>query len=547
MTCRLAGTSTVPRQLDVDAERTKCLALTTAFVLLRSRDVNERGWFDVDEGTRLRPVLWRLRLAGYSERSVLARLGLRDLCDLRIRAAPMYRAERLMARDPLDVAIDVFLLERAVSSHELARLFGDEDVALLVRAGVLMLEPSGDARARASLFPVDGHLVFSDHAAPDLFDDDCAEAPADQVMFVGADSRWLARATVRRAVDASLDLCTGSGVQALLASGHSRRVVATDLNPRAVRCARFNAAAAGVTNLDVLIGDLYAPVRGQRFDLITANPPFVPSPVDSLAFRDGGPSGEDVVKRVVAGVPEHLAPGGVAQVVTELGERDGEPLVDRLRAWVGGAPLDIHVLRLRAHSAADYAMGHARGATAGALLDSADAWAGNLRAQGYSRVVAILAGFRWSDASVGDPWNRVDDSAPPSRAAGAEIEDRFAAQRRMCDPRIGPGGQRVTLRRADPIAVQHARVLGYDVPTSTTATRLGRALAVEHPIVPLEAALLERLTGDVDLAQLLALARGSELSEESVLDAIRSLVGRGLVTFADDTLPRASESCECNV
>ena len=140
-------------------------------------------------------------------------------------------------------------------------------------------------------------------------------------MGIGRDSRLLARCTTPRTFRSALDLCTGSGIQALLASAHAQQVLAVDISPRAARCARFNAQASGATNVDVVVGDLFNAARGESFDLITANPPFVPSPLDTLRFRDGGRSGEDVQKRIVAGLPHHLAPGGMAQIVTELGER----------------------------------------------------------------------------------------------------------------------------------------------------------------------------------------------------------------------------------
>jgi hypothetical protein len=50
--------------------------------------------------------------------------------------------------------------------------------------------------------------------------------------------------------------------------------------------------------------------------------------VDSIGFRDGGHSGEDVLRRIVVGLPHHLAPGGITQIFTELGERQDETLSD---------------------------------------------------------------------------------------------------------------------------------------------------------------------------------------------------------------------------
>ena len=78
---------------------------------------------------------------------------------------------------------------------------------------------------------------------------------------------------------------------------------------------RANAALNGVT-LDVRLGDCYAPVAGERFDLICSNPPQMPTPPgrerdDAAAAADnGGRDGWLILDRVIAGAPAHLAPGG---------------------------------------------------------------------------------------------------------------------------------------------------------------------------------------------------------------------------------------------
>ena len=73
-----------------------------------------------------------------------------------------------------------------------------------------------------------------------------------------------------------LDMGTGSGVCAVFAAKHARRVVAVDINPAAVRCAGINALLNHLEHkIDVRHGDLFAPVPGERFDLILFNPPFV--------------------------------------------------------------------------------------------------------------------------------------------------------------------------------------------------------------------------------------------------------------------------------
>lgn len=378
----------------------------------------ERARFIINDGdvAGLRAAVWKLNQIGYNENLVRDRLGLEDLAHVEWRHLPAYRLNCLAGREALDLAIDLFLLQGTLSAGELERLFARSERDGLIRAGILAIDAVGAARARASIFPVGDSLIFSDHAWPELPHPGCASVPSDHVMAVGLDSRTLARCTVRRRFGSALDLCTGSGIQAVLAARHANHVVAVDINPRAVECARFNAQTSSLANLEVAAGDLFEPVRDQCFDLITANPPFVPSPLDHLRFRDGGRSGEEIQKRIVGGLPDHLAPGGVAQMVTELGERDGEPLSCRLREWLNGAAMDIHILRVNEHTPIKYAIGHAQGDDYKTFLDSTDQWLNNLRAQGYDRVVSLVVSFQWSDARFGEPWsgwNNLDRRSKP--------------------------------------------------------------------------------------------------------------------------------------
>ena len=470
-------------------------------------------------------ALARLASLGFSEDAVCDRLGLEDLNDLQLRASPIYRSERLHARDPLASAIDLFMLQGALSSDELDRLFEPPHQQALVACGLLGRE-DGLARVRASLYPVGPDLIVSDHASHELDFQARGEDPLDRVMYVGTDSRWLARVTFRGRVDAALDLCCGSGIHALLAAAHARQVTAVDINPRAVRCTAFNARLRGLTNVEVLEGDLYAPVGSRRFDLITANPPFVPAPEQKVRFRDGGPSGEEVQRRIIEGLPQHLAPAGVAQIVTEFGESDADPLERRLRRWLGDAAIDIHVLRLRTHGGQAYAIGHADGDDPAAFLRSVEAWAGNLRAHGYTRVVSVLLTFQWSHSA---PWSRVDEARPPTKPAGGEVESIFAAERLARDRALRARLRAGSVVRTGPVAIFESRALGTDAPPSIRARLFGQGLSVEHALSPLELDVLTHLERPLPAETILGVAAKVALAEDAVLDALVALVAKGLV------------------
>jgi HemK-related putative methylase len=111
-----------------------------------------------------------------------------------------------------------------------------------------------------------------------------------------------------------LDMGTGSGVCAVFAAKHARRVVAVDINAAAVRCAGINALLNHVEHkIDIRLGDLFEPVAAERFDVILFNPPFVRAePRDD---RDRAWRSDDVAARFAAGLGTHLNPGGCALVL----------------------------------------------------------------------------------------------------------------------------------------------------------------------------------------------------------------------------------------
>jgi HemK-related putative methylase len=112
----------------------------------------------------------------------------------------------------------------------------------------------------------------------------------------------------------ALDMGTGSGVCAVFAARRGYRVTAVDLNPEAVRCARINAILNRLEqSIEVLEGDLFAPLGARRFELILFNPPFFrgePKSRFDMAWR-----ATDVFERFAAGLDAALAPKGRALVL----------------------------------------------------------------------------------------------------------------------------------------------------------------------------------------------------------------------------------------
>ncbi|MFF4220384.1 HemK2/MTQ2 family protein methyltransferase [Streptomyces nondiastaticus] len=118
-----------------------------------------------------------------------------------------------------------------------------------------------------------------------------------------------------------LDVGTGSGALAVAAARHgAAEVTAVDVCGRAVLTARLNGLLAGC-RIRTVRGDLLCPVAGERFDLVVANPPYVPTPPAPRPSRgiartsDGGEDGRTVLDRLCAEVPAALRPSGVLLLV----------------------------------------------------------------------------------------------------------------------------------------------------------------------------------------------------------------------------------------
>jgi HemK-related putative methylase len=136
-----------------------------------------------------------------------------------------------------------------------------------------------------------------------------------------------------------LDLGTGSGVLAVMCAAHDNDVVATDLNPEAVKCAKLNASRNNYDDrIQVRLGDLFEPVVDECFDLILWNPPFFdgePNDRFDMSWRSA-----DAIERFAAAVSSRLNSGG--RIVLLWSSQRPENIVVNCLSSHG---LDIKVLR----------------------------------------------------------------------------------------------------------------------------------------------------------------------------------------------------------
>jgi SAM-dependent methyltransferase len=256
-------------------------------------------------------------------------------------------------RDPVGFALRMFLFEDPVTPAEAREALGDL-TGQLIDLGLL------EERAGAVISP----FVLG------IFDDlyvlsDVLHHGGDAVMGLGDTTIALVRAACPRRstmgappapppdprpVGRVLDLGCGAGTGALVLSRAASQVVGTDINPRAVALARINAAVNGVEGIDFRQGDGFAPVEGERFDLVFSQPPFVPRPEGAGAASAlyGGALGDELCRSLLAATPKHLTPTGRAVFIMEWPDHGDLPVPDRIRAAVGGGSLGPDLLILEA-------------------------------------------------------------------------------------------------------------------------------------------------------------------------------------------------------
>ena len=141
----------------------------------------------------------------------------------------------------------------------------------------------------------------------------------EQKPYIGTDTYWLSRIIVNNTYGDVLDLCSGSGVQAILSAKNANRVVAVELDEKSAQIAKFNTYINNVNEkVDVRIGNLYQVVdENERFDFIVSNPPFIPIPKE-IKFHmcgDGGEDGTLILNQIFYKCKSHLKPNGQVIII----------------------------------------------------------------------------------------------------------------------------------------------------------------------------------------------------------------------------------------
>jgi methylase of polypeptide subunit release factors len=370
----------------------------------------------------LAAVAENLEAIGYRPDRVSALLGVGDEIPVNATDAAIY--QRRLAANPGALAdlVAVFALGGRRPVDRIAAALGSAGMDMLLTAGVLV-EADGWVLPAIRLMPHGELWIAADrHPLP-------GEAPAAlHVTGINAPATLLAALTVRRDGSTALDVGTGNGIQALLLAQHSERVIATDINPRALAYAAFNAALNGVENLECREGNLLEPVAGERFDVLVSNPPYVISPDVDYAYRDSGQEPGALCAALVHALPEHLNDHGHATVLASWPISASRHWSDVPRDWLGHGCrawlLQLSVTDVLRHAAQWNAPLAIDGDAAG-YGEAIDRWVRYAEERGIEQIGygAVIVTPRDGEPVV----VRADEMRAGRGNAGAHIERVFAA------------------------------------------------------------------------------------------------------------------------
>ncbi len=459
---------------------------------------------------------------------------------------PALRA--LRSADPLSVLARFLVLGYAVPRQDLAAALPTLGVEGAIALGLAAAE----AHLVAPLLELRQHSFVDSHGVGAWWIlSDLGETATggplreDHVLGVGGASSTLSALMIQLPVDTALDLGTGCGIQALHASRHARRVVATDISERALDLARLNAALNGVTNIEFRLGSLFEPVSGERFDHIVSNPPFVITPrsvdVPAYDYRDGGMVGDELVEAVIRGAAGHLTVGGVAQLLGNWEYRGDTDAFERIAGWLdaprGAERLDAWIVEREVQDAALYAETWIRdgGTTPGQQFDDLlGAWLDDFATRD---VRSVGFGYVTLRRSASAPTlRRLERLSGPlghnPTGIGAHLADSLAAHDWQSARTVDDLGSARLIVAGDVTEERHYWP-GAEDPTVMTL-RQGGGFGRSAPLGTALAAFVGACDGDLSVAAIVAaladLLHADERALRAELDPrIRELVATGVL------------------
>jgi methylase of polypeptide subunit release factors len=291
---------------------------------------------------QFREVRASLQQLNFTEEGICGRTGIGTIFEFKTLREGRQRG--VETRDTLDALIRLLMDEENLEDDR-AALLPPGLLTNMEALGLVARLPDQPQRLQATvvLYPVAGVYVVSDRtvlAGP-------RDRPAADLVYaaITANTGRFLSILPDEPCEAFLDLCAGTGIAAITAGArYAQRAWAADLVPRCVHFAEFNRRLNSLDNVTAAEGDLYGAVGDLTFDRIAAHPPYVPNKNRELLLRDGGQDGEEILGRIIEGLPRHLRPGGRFYCLTMATDREGEACEQRVRRWLGESQSEFDVI-----------------------------------------------------------------------------------------------------------------------------------------------------------------------------------------------------------
>jgi methylase of polypeptide subunit release factors len=483
----------------------------------------------VDASLRLRS--W-FEEAGYTEVNLLRYLGAAELPSRHLRNEPRL-LDRTREVTLLNTLLRWFWLGRPQADDAYTGTVPDALLQLLLQSGLLRQEGKL-LKAAAMLLPVENFLVASDHPAS------IEAGDSEMVLWPNPTSKFLARFAVRRHSRATLDLGTGSGILSLGAAKHSDTVIATDVNPRVPSFVAFNARLNGVENIELRMGDGFAPVAGLRFDLILSNPPFFITPKSDYLFCDNQMELDQLCRLLVQQAPAHLNEGGYMQMLCEWAQVGDQPWEERIAEWLDGSGCDAWVMKGLTQYPEEYAQHRIRETTQDTGRDQ-ELYEGYMEYYRSRGVQAIHDGLIVMRRRGGKNWVRIEEvPKTPNGDLGELILSTFAAHDLLLEMESDEKLLAIKPRLAGHVRLEQVcNQSGNSWHAESLTLRLTRGFPFHWKVQPLVAEFLATCDGTRTAGEAVeALAESAnapvDIVRRECLAMMRKLIERGFVVLDSD-------------
>ena len=162
------------------------------------------------------------------------------------------------------------------------------------------------------------------------------EIETDELVYIPSDDTFLLAENLEiKEGQSVLEIGTGSGLVSMYASLLANNITATDINYNALELAEKNFKLNNINSIRLEFGDLFEPIKNEKFDVILFNTPYLPTDSNDIinddlnyAF-DGGLDGRNVIERFLNEAPNHLNDNGIIQMI-QSSLSDTEKTLDKL-------------------------------------------------------------------------------------------------------------------------------------------------------------------------------------------------------------------------